>query len=118
MHPDMVRFYGPAWQMPIGAGDREGDEQIIVLIQIANDGRIHLVPMNQQYRESINFVPADYNAMYPGDDVSDMNTYEKFGTRMSEGLLLSLGYFSDEELAERRKKAFLFLLQRCGYRII
>ena len=104
MHPDMVRFYGPAWQMPIGAGDREGDEQIIVLIQIANDGRIHLVPMNQQYRESINFVPADYNAMYPGDDVSDMNTYEKFGTRMSEGLLLSLGYFSDEELAERRKK--------------
>ena len=24
MHPDMVRFYGPAWQMPIGAGDEAG----------------------------------------------------------------------------------------------
>jgi hypothetical protein len=37
MHPDMVRFYGPAWHIPIGAGDMEGDEQIIVMIQIAND---------------------------------------------------------------------------------
>jgi hypothetical protein len=60
--------------------------------------------MNQQYRESINFIPSDFNAMYPGDEISDMNAYEKFGTRMSEGLLLSLGYFSDEELAERRRK--------------
>ena len=24
MHPDMVRFYGPAWQMPIGAVDQDG----------------------------------------------------------------------------------------------
>ena len=100
--------------MPIGAGDKEGEEQIIVMIQIANDGRIHLVPMNQQYRESINFVPADYNAMYPGDDVSDVNTYEKFGTRMSEGLLLSLGYFSDEELEERRKKSIPLPPSTCG----
>jgi hypothetical protein len=30
-------------------------------------------------------------------------------------MLLSLGYFSDDELAEREKKAFLFLLQPCGY---
>jgi mevalonate kinase len=104
MHPDMVRFFGPAWQMPIGAGNESGDEQIVVLIQTADDGRIHLFPASSQYRESINFIPADYNAMYPGDEVSDMHTYEKFGTRMSEGLLLSLGYFSDGELEERRKK--------------
>ena len=24
MHPDMGRFYGPAWQMPIGARDEAG----------------------------------------------------------------------------------------------
>ncbi len=104
MHPDMVRFFGPAWQMPIGAGNESGDEQIVVLIQSANDGRIHLTPSSNQYRESINFIPADFGAMYPGEEVSDMSAYEKFGTRMSEGLLLSLGYFSDEELGERRKK--------------
>ncbi|MCE5347847.1 MAG: NTP transferase domain-containing protein [Bacteroidales bacterium] len=103
MHPDMVRFYGPAWQMPIGADDVTGEEQIVVLVQSADDGRIHLVPMNQMYRESINYVPADYGAMYPGEEVSDINAYEKFGTHMSEGLLLSLGYFSDEELEKRRK---------------
>ncbi len=104
MHPDMVRFFGPAWQMPIGASSHEGDEQIVVITQAAEDGRIHYVPFNQQYRESINFVPSDFNAMYPGDEVSDVNAYEKFGTRMSEDLLLSLGYFSDEELSERRRK--------------
>ena len=105
MHPDMVRFFGPAWQMPIGAGDESGEEQIVVLMQNADDGRIHLTPMNQKYRESINSIPADNEMMYPGEEVSDMNTYEKFGTRMSEGLLLSLGYFSDEELSQRRIKS-------------
>jgi hypothetical protein len=104
MHPDMARFYGPAWQMPIGAADVEGDEQIIILIQEADDHRIHLVPRNKEYRESVDSIPADDNSMYPGEDISDMNTYEKFGTRMSEGLLQSLGYFSDEELDERRRK--------------
>lgn len=104
MHPDMGRFFGPAWQMPIGAGDETGEEQIIVVMQSAEDSRIHLTPMNQQFRESINFIPANYEMMYPGEDVSDMSTYEKFGTRMSEGLLLSLGYFSDEELEARRRK--------------
>jgi len=104
MHPDMARFFGPAWQMPIGAGDEAGEEQIIILMQSAEDGRIHLTPMNQQFRESINSIPANYEIMYPGEEVSDMSTYEKFGTRMSEGLLLSLGYFSDEELEERRRK--------------
>jgi len=104
MHPDMSRFFGPAWQMPIGAGDESGEEQIVVLIQSADDGRIHLTPMNQEFRESINFIPANFEIMYPGEEVSDMSAYEKFGTKMSEGLLLSLGYFSDEEIEERRRK--------------
>ena len=33
MHPDMARFYGPAWQMPCGAADADGREQIVVLVQ-------------------------------------------------------------------------------------
>ena len=104
MHPDMVRFFGPAWQMPIGADDAEGEEQIVVLLQTADDGRIHLFPINPKYRESINFVPSDNDVMYPSEDVSDLHTYEVFGTRMSESLLLSLGYFSEDELEARRKK--------------
>ena len=104
MHPDMSRFFGPAWQMPIGAGSRDGEEQIVVIVQGADDGRIHLVPLSHKYRENINSLPADNKAMYPDEEVSDMTAYERFGTRMSETLLLSLGYFSDEELEERRKK--------------
>ncbi len=104
MHPDMLRFYGPAWQMPIGAGNAAGSEQIVVLVQRAEDRRINLYPMNPEYRESINFVPADDDAMYPDEHISDLHSYEQFGTRMSESLLLSLGYFSDEELEQRRKR--------------
>ena len=104
MHPDMVRFYGPAWQMPIGAGDAAGEEQIIVLVQGADDRRIHLFPTNPQYRESINAIPSDDDVMYPGEEISDLHAYEGFGTRLSEDLLLSLGYFSDGELDERRRK--------------
>ena len=104
MHPDMGRFFGPAWQMPIGAGDENGGEQIVVLAQRADDGRIHLFPLDPKYRESVNFVPADGDSMYPGDEVSDWHSYEGFGTRMSETLLLSLGYFSDEEVEARRTK--------------
>jgi len=104
MHPDMVRFFGPAWQMPIGAGSEHGEEQIVVLLQSADDGRIQLFPMNPKYRESINFVLSDNAVMYPSEDVADLHTYEKFGTRMSESLLLSLGYFSEDELESRRNK--------------
>jgi molybdopterin-guanine dinucleotide biosynthesis protein A len=104
MHPDMGRFFGPAWQMPIGAGDVKGGEQIVVLAQKANDGRIHLLPLDRKYRESVNFVPADSDAMYPGTEIADWHSYEGFGTRMSETLLLSLGYFSDEEIETRRRK--------------
>ena len=105
MHPDMVRFFGPAWQMPIGAADEQGEEQIVVLLQSADDGRIQLFPINPKYRESINYVPSENDAMYPDEFVSDLHTYEAFGTRMSEVLLLSLGYFSEDELEARRKKS-------------
>lgn len=104
MHPDMLRFYGPAWQMPIGAGEPDGSEQIVVLAQRAEDRHINLYPMNPEYRESVNSIPADTEVMYPGEQISDLHTYEQFGTRMSESLLLSLGYFSDAELARRRQQ--------------
>jgi len=104
MHPDMMRFHGPAWQMPIGAGSEAGDEQIVVLAQGSDDRRIHLYPMNPKYREQVNSLPSDNEVMYPGEEISDLHSYEGFGTRMSENLLLSLGYFSEEELEARRRK--------------
>ncbi len=104
MHPDMGRFFGPAWQMPIGAGDPGGDEQIVLLAQSADDCQIHLFPTNPKYRESVNAIASDTAAMYPGEEISDWHTYEEFGTRMAEGLLLSLGYFSDDELQRRRDR--------------
>lgn len=105
MHPDMARFSGPAWQMPIGAGDPSGDEQIVLLMQPANDGRLHLYPLNPHYRERLNFLPADSAVMYPDETITDLHQYEAFGTRMSENLLLALGYFSDEEVAQRQQQA-------------
>lgn len=104
MHPDMVRFLGPAWQMPIGAGTAAGNDQIVVLTQNANDHRIHLYPVNPSFRETVNSIPSDIEIMYPGEEIADLHTYEVFGTRMSERLLLSLGYFADEELDQRRRK--------------
>jgi len=104
MHPDMSRFFGPAWQMPIGAGDPAGEEQIVLAVQSAGDRQIHLFPTDPRYRESVNSIASDTAAMYPGEDISDWHTYEEFGTRMSESLLLSLGYFSDEELQRRRDR--------------
>jgi len=104
MHPDMGRFFGPAWQMPIGAGHAGGEEQIVVLVQPANDRRIHLYPTNPAYRETTDFIPSDDEIMYPGEDILDLHAYEEFGTHMSETVLLSLGYFSDEELQERSRK--------------
>lgn len=104
MHPDMARFFGPAWQMPIGAGNENGREQIVILTQGAEDRRIHLYPLNPSFRENVNSIPSDTELMYPGEEISDLHTYEVFGTRMSERLLLSLGYFSDEELDQRRRK--------------
>ena len=105
MHPDMNRFFGPAWQTPIGAGEVDGDEQIVTVVQGATDGRIHLFPIDPKYRERINQLPADSDVLYPGEHISDLHAYEEYGTRMSETLLLSLGYFSDEELEARRQKS-------------
>ncbi|MEZ4736878.1 MAG: hypothetical protein R3E79_58090 [Caldilineaceae bacterium] len=104
MHPDMARFFGPAWQMPIGAGGVTGDEQIVLLVQPADDGRLHLFPLNPDYRERLNFLPADNEVMYPDVEIADLHKYEAFGTRMSENLLLALGYFSDDEVARRRQQ--------------
>ena len=103
MHPDMGRFLGPAWQMPIGAGNADGREQIVALAQSADDCRIHLSPTRADFQEKIGFVDANNECMYPGEEVTDWYSYENFGTRMAENLLLSLGYFSDEELRRRRE---------------
>ncbi len=104
MHPDMGRFQGPAWQMPTGAADADGREQIVVLLQGADDGAIHLFPADAEYRERLSALPADDASMYPGAEVSDWYTYEEFGSRMAERLLLALGYFSDGELRARREQ--------------
>lgn len=104
MHPDMGRFFGPAWQMPIGASHAAGEEQIAVLVQTASDRRIHLFPTNPEYQENTDFIPSDDDVMYPGAEVLDLYAYEEFGTHMSESVLLSLGYFSDDELQARRRK--------------
>ncbi len=104
MHPDMGRFFGPAWQMPIGSASEEEDAQLVVLLQEGTDHRVHLLPMNPLFQETTNSVNADISEMYPGNNVTDWYSYEEFGTRMSERLLLSLGYFSDDELDLRRKK--------------
>jgi molybdopterin-guanine dinucleotide biosynthesis protein A len=104
MHPDMGRFFGPAWQMPIGAANASGREQIIVLMQRSEDRRIHLAPTNPEFQEKIRSIPADIDYMYPGADVADWYSYEGFGTRMAERLLLSLGYFTDQELQTRKER--------------
>ncbi|HRZ36363.1 MAG TPA: NTP transferase domain-containing protein [Candidatus Paceibacterota bacterium] len=104
MHPDMARFFGPAWQMPMGAGHPEGSEQIVMLVQRSSDGSIRLHPIESRYRERLDSVAADLDAMYPGQDVIDPNTYEAFGTRMSETLLRLQGYLTDGEVQQLRAR--------------
>ncbi len=104
MHPDMARFFGPAWQMPIGAGHADGSEQIVMLVQASNDGSIRLHPIESRYRERLSSIAADLDAMYPGQDVIDPNTYEAFGTRMSETLLRLQGYLTDGEVQQLRAR--------------
>lgn len=104
MHPDMSRFYGPAWQMALGAGDAAGQEQIVVLAQAADDGRIVLVPFHPQYREQVDAVPGDLPAMHPDESVSDWHSYERFGTSLSEELLRRLGYVDEAVLRELRAR--------------
>ncbi len=102
MHPDMGRFYGPAWQMPTGAADETGREQIVLLAQQAEDGHIHHVPSQAEFDEKISSVPADDPGMYPAADIDDVYKFEEFGTRMAEQVLLSLGYFSAAEIRARQ----------------
>ncbi|MBQ3453601.1 MAG: hypothetical protein IJG25_01925, partial [Thermoguttaceae bacterium] len=64
--------------------------------------RLHLYPLAERFRESVDFIEADRDEMFPGEEISDWYRYEEFGTNMSRRVLLSLGYFSDEELAARR----------------
>ncbi len=103
MHPDMGRFFGPAWQMPTGAADASGREQIVVMMQRSEDRRIHLEPTRPEFQEKVSSISADIDCMYPGSDVGDWYSYEGFGTRMAENLLLSLGYFTEEEVQRRRE---------------
>ncbi len=55
MHPDMIRFFGPAWQMPIGAGTASGSEQIVLLAQQANNRLIHSVPRKSRIPRGCQF---------------------------------------------------------------
>lgn len=103
MHPDMGRFYGPAWQMPTGAADAGGREQIVLLAQQSEDGKIHHLPTHPAFREKISAVPADDPAMYPPEEVDNVSKYEAFGTHLAEQLLLSLGYFSEAEIRARKQ---------------
>jgi hypothetical protein len=104
MHPDMERFYGPAWQMPIGAAEEQGEEQITVIVQETDDNRLHVRPLNGLYREQVESLPADEAFHYPAEEIDSAAAYEPFGTRLSENLLLSMGYFSDEELKTRSSR--------------
>jgi len=103
MHPDMGRFYGPAWQMPIGAGSPEGDEQVLIIAQCSYDRFIHLFPTNAKYRQNAGAIPATTPEMFPDAEVIDWHSYEVHGTRMSENLLAQLGYIGDADLQRMRE---------------
>jgi hypothetical protein len=104
MHPDMVRFYGPAWQIPIGSPDALARHQIVTLLQPRDDGRVKLVALNPFYRDDSAEIPADAPWSCPGPEVSDWYAYEAFGTRMTREILLLLG-FTDEAPGSDREKA-------------
>jgi hypothetical protein len=97
MHPDMVRFYGPAWQVPIGSPNAIARHQIVALVQSRKDGMVALSALNQFYRDDSAVLPAGEPWMYPGPDVTDWYGYETFGTRMSRNILLLLGYQDSQD---------------------
>lgn len=103
MHPDMGRFYGPAWQMPIGAGSPDGEEQVLIIAQCSHDRFIHLFPTNAKYRENAGAIPATTPEMFPDAEVIDCHSYEVHGTRMSEALLAQLGYIGESDLQRMRE---------------
>lgn len=104
MHPDMGRFFGPAWQMPIGAGTPEGEEQIVILAQRSEDQMIHLFPTNPKHRHNAGRISACLPEMYPAPSVVDWHSYEEHGTRMTDSILVKLGYVSDAELKRMRER--------------
>ncbi len=107
MHPDMGRFFGPAWQMPIGAPDESSREQIVVLMQPAKDGLIRLSPTNPDFREAKNSISAHAAFMFPGNEIADVHSYEAFGTSMAESILAELGYVTEaqNEAVREREEA-------------
>ncbi|MCX8107589.1 MAG: hypothetical protein N3G20_02160 [Verrucomicrobiae bacterium] len=102
MHPDMARFYGPAWQMTIGPETPHGNEQILVIAQCSGDTYIHLFPTNEKYRYRAASIPGLAPEMFPDSSTQDFHSYEAFGTRLSETLLVRLGYVTDAELERMR----------------
>jgi len=48
MHPDMARFFGPAWQMPIGAGNPSG-----IIASGSTPCRLTMKPCTQMTRSTI-----------------------------------------------------------------
>lgn len=113
MHPDMARFYGPAWQMTIGAGSPEGDEQILVIAQCSEDRFIHLLPTNQRYRYNASSIPATLPEMFPDSSVLDLHSYEVYGTKMTESLLVRLGYVDEVQLQKIRESGRPLPAQSC-----
>ena len=104
MHPDMSRFFGPAWQMPIGAGDPSGRDQIVVMMQPTDDGMLRLTSTQPQFNESENQIAADSACLFPGPEVADLHQYEAFGTKMAETILAELGYVTAADLALAREQ--------------
>lgn len=49
-----------------------------MLVQEADDQRLHLFPMNPRFREGIDNLPSDADEMYPGEEIADMHAYEAF----------------------------------------
>lgn len=104
MHPDMGRFFGPAWQMPIGAADAAGREQIVIMVQATANGRLWFSPTNPLFRECKDAIAADAEHLYPGPEVVDLHQYEAFGTRMAEAILTELGYVPAAAIAHARER--------------
>ena len=104
MHPDMERFFGPAWQMPIGAPDGGSREQVVVLMQSSSDQKLRLHPTNPAFQESVNAIDADAADMFPDPSINDIHRYEGFGTAMAQRILADLGYFTDQQLQSMRDR--------------
>ena len=95
MHPDMVRFYGPAWQMPIGSADGREHHQIVAVVQAAADEHVCLSVLNPTYGGDPERIPSTESWQYP-DGTLDWHTYEGFGTRLSRETLRAMGYEAGE----------------------